>query len=117
MTPPVADLIERLKLMSGTLSDQAVHAQMKNVASGHSDWQPSERIISLPLEAAATLTAQAEEIRALRDGAECLTEELYQAVLVAYRRGAHEWAWLNFPQWRDALAAGQEVAPTQGAER
>lgn len=56
--------------------------------------------------------ATAAEARAdrLADSNEGLTEDLYQAVLVAYRRGAHEWAWLNYPQWRDALAAGQEVA-------
>ena len=55
----------------------------------------------------------AAEARAdrLADSNEGLTEDLYQAVLVAYRRGAHEWAWLNYPQWRNALAAGQEVAP------
>lgn len=54
-------------------------------------------------------------IEVLEDSNEGLTEDLYQAVLVAYRRGAHEWAWLNYPQWRDALAAGREVCPARSA--
>lgn len=54
-------------------------------------------------------------IERLEDSVEGLTEDLYQAVLVAYRRGAHEWAWLNYPQWRDALAAGREVCPERRA--
>lgn len=54
-------------------------------------------------------------IEVLEDSNEGLTEDLYQAVLVAYRRGAREWAWLNYPQWRDALAAGREVCPARSA--
>lgn len=50
-------------------------------------------------------------IEHLSDSNEGLTEDLYQAVLVAYRLGAHEWARLNYPQWIDAIVAGQEVAP------
>lgn len=48
---------------------------------------------------------------------EGLEEDLYQAVLVAYRRGAVEWTMLNYPQWINAISAGLEVCPpAPGAE-
>lgn len=48
---------------------------------------------------------------------EGLEEDLYQAVLVAYRRGAVEWTMLNYPQWINAISAGREVCPPAlGAE-
>jgi len=53
----------------------------------------------------------AAAIERLSDSNEGLTEDLYQAVLVAYRSGAHDWVRLNYPQWINAISAGQEVAP------
>lgn len=67
-----------------------------------------------PFHAAAAL-------RSLSDSLEGTDEDLYQAVLVAYRRGAHEWARLNYPKWIDRIArdaadhigdANQMIPPT-----
>lgn len=38
------------------------------------------------------------------DKAEGMEADLYQAVLVAYRRGAVEWAQMNYPLWAERLA-------------
>ena len=56
----------------------------------------------------------AEAAAALRDQQgrhEGMEEDLYQAVLVAYRRGAVEWTRLNYPKWFDAISTGREVCP------
>ena len=58
-----------------------------------------------------TLAEAAACIRELVDSREGLNEDLYQAVLVAYRRGATEWTRLNYPQWFNAIVAGREVSP------
>jgi hypothetical protein len=34
-----------------------------------------------------------------------INEDLYYAVLTAYRRGATEWAELNYPQWMNRIKA------------
>lgn len=38
-----------------------------------------------------------------RDKADCLECELQQAALVAYLRGAKEWAVSNYPRWKEWL--------------
>lgn len=38
-----------------------------------------------------------------------LEADLFNAVETAYRRGAHEWARLNYPQWIDRLDANQRA--------
>ncbi|MEN5176362.1 hypothetical protein [Brevundimonas diminuta] len=63
------------------------------------------------------LTEAAACIRETVEKREGLEEDLYQAVLVAYRRGALEWTQLNYPQWINAISAGREVCPpAPGAE-
>lgn len=63
------------------------------------------------------LTEAAACIREMVEKREGLEEDLYQAVLVAYRRGAVEWTMLNYPQWINAISAGREVCPpAPGAE-
>lgn len=63
------------------------------------------------------LTEAAACIREMVERREGLEEDLYQAVLVAYRRGAVEWTMLNYPQWINAISAGREVCPpAPGAE-
>lgn len=63
------------------------------------------------------LTEAAACIREMVERREGLEEDLYQAVLVAYRRGAVTWAEMNYPQWIGALKAGREVCPpAPGAE-
>lgn len=46
----------------------------------------------------------AAALRSLSDSLQGTDEDLYQAVLVAYRRGAREWARLNYPKWIDRIA-------------
>ncbi|WP_343828666.1 hypothetical protein [Brevundimonas olei] len=66
---------------------------------------------------ATLLTEAAACIREMVEKREGLEEDLYQAVLVAYRRGAVEWTMLNYPQWINAISAGREVCPpAPGAE-
>lgn len=68
-------------------------------------------------ETAFILTEAAACIREMVEKREGLEEDLYQAVLVAYRRGAVEWTMLNYPQWINAISAGREVCPpAPGAE-
>lgn len=52
---------------------------------------------------ADALSAAAQEIEQLEDQNEGLWEELRCAVKTAYRRGAKEWAGLNYSQWIDWL--------------
>ncbi|GEM_PF-4474190 len=63
----------------------------------------------------ALLDEAAACIRELVDSREGVNEDLYQAVLVAYRRGATEWTRLNYPQWFNAIVAGREAS--QHADR
>lgn len=42
-------------------------------------------------------------IEGLKDKIEGLDSDLFEAVQVAYRRGAVDWARLNYPQWIDRL--------------
>lgn len=65
----------------------------------------------------AALTEAAACIREMVEKRVGLEEDLYQAVLVAYRRGAITWAEMNYPQWIGAIKAGREVCPpAPGAE-
>ena len=68
-------------------------------------------------EAAACIREMVEVENNAIQNREGLEEDLYQAVLVAYRRGAVEWTQLNYPQWINAISAGREVCPpAPGAE-
>lgn len=58
------------------------------------------------------LAEAAAALRDQQDRREGMEEDLYQAVLVAYRRGAVEWARLNYPKWFDAISTGREVCPS-----
>lgn len=71
----------------------------------------ADRAACIETEAADAIETAARERDAMRDSNDGLTEDLYQAVLEAYRRGAVEWTMLNYPQWINAISAGQEVAP------
>lgn len=44
----------------------------------------------------------------LADKVSCIETELRQAVLVAYLRGAKEWAVKNYPAWTDWLNSHEE---------
>lgn len=62
---------------------------------------------------------QGEEIERLRDKVEGLDSDLRSSVEVAYQRGAHEWASLNYPQWvvwlqRNAAARARQGGPDNG---
>ena len=61
------------------------------------------------------LNEAAAALRDQQDRREGMEEDLYQAVLVAYRRGAVEWARLNYPKWFDAISTGREVCPIPSA--
>ena len=61
------------------------------------------------------ITQAAAALRDQQDRHEGMEEDLYQAVLVAYRRGAVEWARLNYPKWFDAISTGREVCPLPSA--
>ena len=57
----------------------------------------------------------AEAAAALRDQQdrhEGMEEDLYQAVLVAYRRGAVEWTRLNYPKWFGWIKDGRACLPS-----
>ena len=97
MTPEDAALCERLKSSAKAFRAYPVY---------DSDGDPVRLIVQ-----ADESDQAAAAIERLSDSNEGLTEDLYQAVLVAYRRGAHDWARLNYPQWINAISAGQEVAP------
>lgn len=74
-------------------------------------------LVTLLTEAAACIREMVEIENDAIQKREGLEEDLYQAVLVAYRRGAVEWTMLNYPQWIDAISAGREVCPpAPGAE-
>lgn len=45
-----------------------------------------------------------------------LETDLFNAVETAYRRGAHEWARLNYPQWIDRLDAYQRAENQRPAQ-
>ncbi|WP_338575811.1 hypothetical protein V8J38_11435 [Brevundimonas olei] len=57
----------------------------------------------------ALLTEAAACIREMVEKREGLEEDLYQAVLVAYRRGAREWARLNYPALISRLEADEDA--------
>ncbi|WP_303718050.1 hypothetical protein [Brevundimonas naejangsanensis] len=86
----------------------------KRIAYDRAHYPPVDPLFT---EAAACIREMVEiENDAIqkRDG---LEEDLYQAVLVAYRRGAVDWTMLNYPQWINAISAGREVCPpAPGAE-
>lgn len=67
-----------------------------------------DALSAVAAEAAAALRDQ-------QDRREGMEEDLYQAVLVAYRRGAVEWTRLNYPQWFGAISSGREVCPLPSA--
>lgn len=48
----------------------------------------------------------------IRDG---LESDLFEAVQVAYQRGAKEWAAMNYPKWIDRLKANEEAEEQRNA--
>ena len=86
MTPDHSALIERLDLIVAEL-DGLPHVK-QTVA-----------------EAAAALRDQ-------RDRHEGMEEDLYQAVLVAYKRGAVTWVEMNYPKWFGWIKEGRACLPT-----
>lgn len=71
---------------------------------------------SLIVRSSDEIQRQGEEIERLRDKVEGLDSDLRSAVEVAYQRGAHEWASLNYPQWvvwfqRNAAARARQGGP------
>lgn len=108
MTDPT-ELVGRLE--NG--SDRFLKWAYKKVYSG----APVISIPRHPDNIDVLLTEAAACIREMVERREGLEEDLYQAVRVAYRRGALEWTQLNYPQWINAISAGREVCPpAPGAE-
>jgi len=65
----------------------------------------------------ALLTEAAACIREMVEKREGLEEGFYQAVSVAYHRGATEWARRNYPQWTAWIEEGRVcLPPAPGAE-
>jgi len=65
----------------------------------------------------ALLTEAAACIREMVEKREGLEEDFYQAVSVAYYRGATEWARRNYPQWTAWIEEGRVcLPPAPGAE-
>lgn len=86
--------------------------RLENIATGSFPY-----VASVAAEAAACIRELVEVENDAIQKREGLEEDLYQAVLVAYRRGAVEWTMLNYPQWINAISAGREVCPpAPGAE-
>lgn len=86
--------------------------RLENFDGGH-----QKDAYSLIDEAAACIRELVEVENNTIQKREGLEEDLYQAVLVAYRRGAVEWTMLNYPQWINAISAGREAChPAPGAE-
>lgn len=91
MTDPM-ELVERLEKYVGPVRDNEI------------------QIASDIREAAACIREMVEK----REG---LEEDLYQAVSVAYLRGATEWARRNYPQWTAWIEEGRVCLPqAPGAE-
>ena len=86
MTPDHSALIERLDLIVAEL-DGLPHVK-QTVA-----------------EAAAALHDQ-------QDRHEGMEEDLYQAVLVAYKRGAVTWVEMNYPKWLGWIKEGRACLPS-----
>ena len=113
MTDPM-ELVGRLE-RRGRIHRARASGLQKRIVAG-------DRSVSLQDPQNAIREAETDEqaaacIREMVEKREGLEEDLYQAVLVAYRRGALEWTQLNYPQWINAISAGREVCPpAPGAE-
>lgn len=53
------------------------------------------------------------EIERLEDRIDGLESDLFSAVETAYRRGAHEWARLNYPKWIERIEANAALLKSQ----
>lgn len=60
---------------------------------------------TLAEEAVLTIAQLTMEKEQLMEKIDCVETELFEAVQVAYYRGATEWARLNYPNWIDRLTA------------
>jgi hypothetical protein len=58
---------------------------------------------TLSEEAVLTIAQLTMEKEQLMEKIDCVETELFEAVQVAYYRGATEWARLNYPNWIDRL--------------
>lgn len=56
-----------------------------------------------------------EDVGKWQDKAEGLEADLRSAVMVAWKRGAHEWCRLNYPQWVEWLEAEHATPPVAPA--
>lgn len=66
---------------------------------------PAYALRDLLDEAAAALRDQ-------QDRHEGMEEDLYQAVLVAYKRGAGTWVEMNYPKWLGWIKEGRACLPS-----
>lgn len=75
-----------------------------------SDEGYQEKLDALVLEfyRSASLIVAQHTLDIEEDRIEGLEEDLYQAVQVAYNRGAEKWALLNYPDWKSRLEAGKK---------
>lgn len=62
--------------------------------------------------APALLKEAAAALRDQQDRHEGMEEDLYQAVLVAYKRGAVTWVEMNYPKWFGWIKEGRACLPS-----
>lgn len=60
----------------------------------------------------AALEEAAAALRDQQDRHEGMEEDLYQAVLVAYKRGAVTWVEMNYPKWFGWIKEGRALLPS-----
>lgn len=64
---------------------------------------------TLAEEAVLTIAQLTMEKEQLMEKIDCVETELFEAVQVAYYRGATEWARLNYPNWIDRLTVADRT--------
>lgn len=91
----MADIVERL-------NDPDFRGAMQHLRN----WSELD---SLHDEASQEITQLRGEVERLRDSVEGLTADLFEAVSVAYSRGAVEWTFLNYRSWVERIEANSRA--------
>jgi hypothetical protein len=61
------------------------------------------------VEAVSEITRLRREVERLSDSVDGLKSDLFEAVSVAYNRGAVEWGFLNYRSWIDRIEANSRA--------
>lgn len=83
---------------------------------GRPDWWVDYRAFADALTPEVCI-ALLDRLDALEGRAEGLESELQEAVAVAYRRGAHDWAARNYPQWIEWLRMLSTTLADEGRDQ